>query len=153
MGATSFSVSDLMSRSGVVLRSVLVSDVNPEVVGGCCSPDLNRFELYLREDFDPSSSIVPRRLEIFPVSKLCRDTLATVHRTLSSPIADGSQICVARDFVVVIVAQKIKLLSVLGFDRMSLWGWCLFACVCCPGFPGYSAGRGVDPAGGVPGGG
>ncbi|KZV37004.1 hypothetical protein F511_12916 [Dorcoceras hygrometricum] len=57
---------DLMSRPGVVLIFELVSYVNPEVVGGCCSPDVTRFELYLREDFDPSSIIVPRHLEIFP---------------------------------------------------------------------------------------
>ncbi|KZV27036.1 hypothetical protein F511_38653 [Dorcoceras hygrometricum] len=42
-------------------------------------------------------------LRIFPDSESCRYTLATIHRTLSSPIADGRQlrlkceICVARD--------------------------------------------------------
>ncbi|KZV38313.1 hypothetical protein F511_27465 [Dorcoceras hygrometricum] len=51
-------------------------------------------------------------LRIFPDSESYRDNLATVHRTLSSPIVGGRQlrlkceICVARDFFVVIVAQE-----------------------------------------------
>ncbi|KZV29026.1 hypothetical protein F511_05874 [Dorcoceras hygrometricum] len=45
------------------------------------------------------------------------------------------------------------LLSVLGFNPEVLWGCCVCLPVCCSVFPGYSAGRGFDPAGGVPGGG
>ncbi|KZV53451.1 hypothetical protein F511_14817 [Dorcoceras hygrometricum] len=33
------------------------------------------------------------------MSKLCRDTLATVHRTLSSPIADGRQLRLKREWI------------------------------------------------------
>ncbi|KZV44000.1 splicing factor 3B subunit 1 [Dorcoceras hygrometricum] len=71
--------------------------------------------------------------------KLCRDTLVTVHQTLSSPIADGRLL-------------RIGLLSVLGFNPMSLWGLYFFLYVV-SGYHGFSAGRGVDPAGGAPGGG
>ncbi|KZV25560.1 hypothetical protein F511_21633 [Dorcoceras hygrometricum] len=37
-----------------------------------------------------------------------------------------------RTFQVVTICRvdKSELLSVLGFDPVSLWGWCLFACVC-----------------------
>ncbi|KZV16788.1 hypothetical protein F511_15424 [Dorcoceras hygrometricum] len=46
-----------------------------------------------------------------------------------------------------------KLLSVLGFDPMSLWGLvCLRVCVFA-GYPGNTSGRGFNPAGGAPGGG
>ncbi|KZV39119.1 CDP-diacylglycerol--inositol 3-phosphatidyltransferase 1 [Dorcoceras hygrometricum] len=54
---------------------------------------------------------------------------------------------------VVIVAQKYKLLSVLGFDPMSLWGLVVFLAVLFSGNPGFTAGRGFNPAGGAPGGG
>ncbi|KZV38949.1 hypothetical protein F511_41343 [Dorcoceras hygrometricum] len=37
-----------------------------------------------------------------------------------------------------------------GFDPMSLWGWYCFLYVF-SGYHGFSAGRGVDPAGGAPG--
>ncbi|KZV36676.1 hypothetical protein F511_33497 [Dorcoceras hygrometricum] len=39
-----------------------------------------------------------------------------------------------------------------GLTPRSLWGWYLLP-VCFSGFPGFSAGRGFDPAGGAPGGG
>ncbi|KZV53968.1 P-loop containing nucleoside triphosphate hydrolases superfamily protein isoform 1 [Dorcoceras hygrometricum] len=45
------------------------------------------------------------------------------------------------------------LLSVLGFDPNIPLGLGLFCLpVVCSGFPGYSSGRGVGPAGGAPGG-
>ncbi|KZV29938.1 hypothetical protein F511_22829 [Dorcoceras hygrometricum] len=40
-----------------------------------------------------------------------------------------------------------------GLTLRSIWGCCVCLPVCCSGFPGYSAGRGFDPAGGAPGGG
>ncbi|KZV18829.1 hypothetical protein F511_09652 [Dorcoceras hygrometricum] len=42
------------------------------------------------------------------------------------------------------------LLSVLGFDPMSLWGLVVFLVVLFSGNPGFTAGRGFNPAGGVP---
>ncbi|KZV51441.1 hypothetical protein F511_35286 [Dorcoceras hygrometricum] len=45
-----------------------------------------------------------------------------------------------------------KLLSVLGFDPMSLWGLVVFLVVLFSGNPGYTAGRGFSPAGGAQGG-
>ncbi|KZV49212.1 hypothetical protein F511_41635 [Dorcoceras hygrometricum] len=46
-----------------------------------------------------------------------------------------------------------QLLSILGFDPHVPLGLGLFCLpVCRSGFPGYSAGRGVGPAGGAPGG-
>ncbi|KZV16425.1 hypothetical protein F511_34935 [Dorcoceras hygrometricum] len=46
-----------------------------------------------------------------------------------------------------------KLLSVLGFDPMSLWGLVVFLVVLFSGNLGFTAGRGFNPAGGAPGGG
>ncbi|KZV53934.1 Pentatricopeptide repeat-containing protein [Dorcoceras hygrometricum] len=54
--------------------------------------------------------------------------------------------------LVVIVAQY-KLLSVLGFDPMSLQGLVCFFVALFSGNPGSTAGRGFNPAGGAPGGG
>ncbi|KZV42742.1 hypothetical protein F511_32516 [Dorcoceras hygrometricum] len=45
------------------------------------------------------------------------------------------------------------LLSVLGFDPMSLWGLVVLLPVLFSGNPGVAAGRGFNPAGGAPGGG
>ncbi|KZV40641.1 RNI-like superfamily protein [Dorcoceras hygrometricum] len=45
-----------------------------------------------------------------------------------------------------------RLLSVLGFDPEVPLGLLCCLPVCGSGFPGYSAGRGIDPAGGAPGG-
>ncbi|KZV25497.1 magnesium chelatase subunit H [Dorcoceras hygrometricum] len=53
--------------------------------------------------------------------------------------------------ILVIFAQK--LLSVLGFDHMSLWGLVVLFYVLFSGNLGFTAGRGFNPAGGVPGGG
>ncbi|KZV54638.1 hypothetical protein F511_02672 [Dorcoceras hygrometricum] len=53
------------------------------------------------------------------------------------------EICVARDCFVVIIAQK-----TLGTDVSLFYSFGLSM-----GYHGYSAGRGVDPAGGAPGGG
>ncbi|KZV48571.1 hypothetical protein F511_17112 [Dorcoceras hygrometricum] len=40
-----------------------------------------------------------------------------------------------------------------GFDRMSLWGLVCFVACLISGIPGFTAGRGFNPAGGAPGGG
>ncbi|KZV40450.1 hypothetical protein F511_34586 [Dorcoceras hygrometricum] len=69
---------------------------------------------------------------------------------LSYVFASGSQICVSRDFVVVIVAQKTKVRMMpvggqAGNSRIPR----LPTEIC---FPCFSAGRGFDPAGGAPGG-
>ncbi|KZV55769.1 hypothetical protein F511_21265 [Dorcoceras hygrometricum] len=88
-----------MSRSGVVLRFELVSDVNPEVVGGCCSPDL---------------------LVVF----------SDLHR-----LGLRCGICSSE--------LRMPIGGQAGNSRMPQ----LPAGIC------YSAGRGVDPAGGAPGGG
>ncbi|KZV41937.1 triacylglycerol lipase 2-like [Dorcoceras hygrometricum] len=40
--------------------------------------------------------------------------------------------------------------SYWGLTPMSLWGWLFCLPTCCSGLPGYSAGLGVDPAGGAP---
>ncbi|KZV50932.1 hypothetical protein F511_06818 [Dorcoceras hygrometricum] len=65
------------------------------------------------------------------------------------------EICVARDSFVVIVAQKTEDVC-LEDERVlpSPSSPCcdLLATMSGVGFPGYSAGRGVDPAGGAPGG-
>ncbi|KZV55715.1 hypothetical protein F511_26929 [Dorcoceras hygrometricum] len=45
------------------------------------------------------------------------------------------------------------LLSILGFDPMSLWGLVVLLPVLFSGNPGFAAGRGFNPAGGAPGGG
>ncbi|KZV16761.1 hypothetical protein F511_40801 [Dorcoceras hygrometricum] len=42
-----------------------------------------------------------------------------------------------------------QLLSVLGFDPMSLWGLVVFLVVLFSGNPGFTAGRGFSPAGGA----
>ncbi|KZV52365.1 hypothetical protein F511_04970 [Dorcoceras hygrometricum] len=42
--------------------------------------------------------------------------------------------------------------SYWGLTPMSLWDWLFCLSACCSGLPGYSAGLGVDPAGGAPGG-
>ncbi|KZV32285.1 hypothetical protein F511_21678 [Dorcoceras hygrometricum] len=104
-----------------------------------------------------------RHIEIFPDSKLCRDTLVAVHRTLSSSIADGRQLrlnlrllpsssCIASAFYLLLSIAVFQFLSVLRFEPDVLWGLC-----CClyvvSGFPGFSVGRGFDPAGGAPSGG
>ncbi|KZV39305.1 myosin-9 [Dorcoceras hygrometricum] len=52
--------------------------------------------------------------------------------------------------------QYFTLISLLlspywGLNLRSLWGCCVCLPVCCSGFPGYSAGRVFDPAGGAPG--
>ncbi|KZV58308.1 hypothetical protein F511_01159 [Dorcoceras hygrometricum] len=88
-------------------------------------------------------------------SESCRDTLAAVHRTLSSPIAGRRQLRLKMPILEAERVTPVTLISLLGsgFDPVSLWGWCLFASVYCSGFPGYSAGCGVDPAGGASGGG
>ncbi|KZV48727.1 hypothetical protein F511_25670 [Dorcoceras hygrometricum] len=49
--------------------------------------------------------------------------------------------------------KSMELLSVLGFDPMSLRGLVCFFVVLFPGNPGSTAGRGFNPAGGAPGGG
>ncbi|KZV28757.1 hypothetical protein F511_31224 [Dorcoceras hygrometricum] len=108
--------------------------------------------------FEPQTSqfscIVPRHLVIFPVSKLYRDTLATVHRTLSSPIVGDRQLrlkSVLPCFVdrsvrtrMLVEAERVtpvNLISLLGsvsqYERS---------------YHGYSAGREVDPARGASGG-
>ncbi|KZV17659.1 hypothetical protein F511_25394 [Dorcoceras hygrometricum] len=46
----------------------------------------------------------------------------------------------------------VELLSVLGFDPEVPLGLLCCLPICGSGFPGYSAGRGFDPAGGAPGG-
>ncbi|KZV27316.1 hypothetical protein F511_25174 [Dorcoceras hygrometricum] len=46
-------------------------------------------------------------------------------------------------FVVLIITQNYKLLSVLGFDPMSLWGLVVFLVVLFSGNPGFTAGRGL----------
>ncbi|KZV38923.1 hypothetical protein F511_14193 [Dorcoceras hygrometricum] len=55
--------------------------------------------------------------------------------------------------LVVVVVLRIKLLSVLGFDPMSLWGLVVLLSVLFSGNPGFTAGHGFHPAGGAPGGG
>ncbi|KZV52881.1 hypothetical protein F511_15030 [Dorcoceras hygrometricum] len=47
---------------------------------------------------------------------------------------------------------SLVLLSVLGFDPMSLWGLVCFFVALFSGNPGSTAGRGFNPAGGAPGG-
>ncbi|KZV36985.1 hypothetical protein F511_20960 [Dorcoceras hygrometricum] len=56
-------------------------------------------------------------------------------------------------FLVGLVVAQYKLLSVLGFDPMSLRGLVCFFVVLFSGNPGSTAGRGFNPAGGAPGGG
>ncbi|KZV42459.1 hypothetical protein F511_25437 [Dorcoceras hygrometricum] len=48
---------------------------------------------------------------------------------------------------------RVRLLSILGFDPMSLWGLVYFLVVLFSENPGFTAGRGFNPAGGAPGGG
>ncbi|KZV27703.1 hypothetical protein F511_28390 [Dorcoceras hygrometricum] len=55
--------------------------------------------------------------------------------------------------LIVVIELGIKLLSVLGFDPMSLWGLVVFLVVLFLGNPGFTAGRGISPAVGAPGGG
>ncbi|KZV28486.1 hypothetical protein F511_40416 [Dorcoceras hygrometricum] len=165
--------SDVVSRFGVVLIFELVPDVNLEVVGGCCSPDLtlrplcsptlrniSRSQICVARDF--VVVIVAQKIELSyahtPRGHQCSvDLLSFVEQSLRSFGSLSSVValfsCIAFAFYLLLFTAVFQLLSVLGFDPMSPWGWCLFACVCCPGFPGYSAGRGVDPAGGAPGGG
>ncbi|KZV56631.1 myosin-11-like [Dorcoceras hygrometricum] len=59
---------------------------------------------------------------------------------------------ISRSLVVVIV-HRIKFLSVLWFDPMSLWGLVVLLLVLFSGNPGFTSGRGFHPAGGAPGGG
>ncbi|KZV55495.1 hypothetical protein F511_35070 [Dorcoceras hygrometricum] len=67
-----------------------------------------------------------RKKQTKTVANLCRDTLANVHRTLSSSIVDGRQlrlkceICVDRTKFVVIVAQRLKSLNDLSTQVSSL---------------------------------
>ncbi|KZV50291.1 hypothetical protein F511_33196 [Dorcoceras hygrometricum] len=84
------------------------------------------FKIYLRAGI----SVV---ITIFPDSKFCRDTQATVHRTLSPSIADGRQlrlkwqICVlgtslwqSAVVIVVIVAQRFEPSAVALFLMHSI---------------------------------
>ncbi|KZV30258.1 protein FAR-RED IMPAIRED RESPONSE 1-like [Dorcoceras hygrometricum] len=92
-----------------------------------------------RQRFDKLSR---RRLDV-ATGTSCEDLFACVCRLVVQLRADvnaGQRSCSLR-----------LLLSVLGFDPMSLWGLVCFPCLLC--CPGYSAGRGASPSGGAPGGG
>ncbi|KZV38543.1 hypothetical protein F511_20257 [Dorcoceras hygrometricum] len=87
--------------------------------------------------------------------KFSCDTLATVHRTLSSLIADGRQLRIGDASFYVALERLLEageLLSVLGLTPCPSGAGVVFLYVFL-GYHGYSAGRGVDPAGGAPEGG
>ncbi|KZV49489.1 Region-like protein isoform 1 [Dorcoceras hygrometricum] len=118
-----------------------------------------------RQRFD---KLVRRRLDV-ATGTSCEDLFACVCRLVVQLRADvnaGQRSYVAtgtsfwKDFTREKPADGFRrpadgiyddLLSVLGFDPMSLWGLVCFPCLLC--CPGYSAGRGASPAGGAPGGG
>ncbi|KZV20986.1 hypothetical protein F511_38191 [Dorcoceras hygrometricum] len=52
----------------------------------------------------------------------------------------------------VVLNYQQMLLSVLGFDPMSLWGLVVLLPMLFSGNPGFTAGRGFNPAGDAPGG-
>ncbi|KZV24471.1 hypothetical protein F511_19102 [Dorcoceras hygrometricum] len=104
-------------------------------------------------------------VRIFPDSESCRDTLATVHRTLSSPIAYGRaptedarasgdtalsspcwDLLATMCRVVNYHSSWARQRQVELFDAFGIW-------VLCQGNQGFTVGRGFNLAGGAPGGG
>ncbi|KZV50964.1 urea carboxylase [Dorcoceras hygrometricum] len=73
-------------------------------------------------------------------------------RGSSFPLLFGVS-CIAPAFYSLLFISVVLLLSVLGFDPMSLRGLVCFFVALFSGNPGSTAGRGFNPAGGAPGGG
>ncbi|KZV30297.1 elongator complex protein 1 [Dorcoceras hygrometricum] len=95
-------------------------------------PDVNAGQLFCSLKLDARAS--GDSALSFP---LCAEWLATtVHRLGVDASGKGG---------------RVGLLSVLGFDPMSLWGLVVYLVVLFSGNPGFTAGRGFNPAGGASG--
>ncbi|KZV46682.1 hypothetical protein F511_06794 [Dorcoceras hygrometricum] len=88
---------------------------------------------------------------------LLLEILGAMFESLSSLVGRASVFfgvsCIAPAFYPLLFISVVLLLSVLGFNPMSLRGLVCFFVALFSGNPGSTAGRGFNPAGGAPGGG